>query len=94
MVGRTCWAGARRRVRARGAGGAGEVEQVRVLSLVQLQRPGQGFQHAVGDAAEVAPLQLGVVLHADAGQVGDLAAAQPRHAPVPGVRAQPGLLAG
>jgi hypothetical protein len=31
---------------------------------------------------QVAPLELGVVLDADPDQVGDLAAAQPRHAPV------------
>ena len=59
----------------RRSGGAGQGLQVRRLGLVQLQGSGQSVEDAVGDAAEVAALQSGVVLDADPGQVGDLAAA-------------------
>ena len=93
-LGRTCWAGGRRRARGARAGGAGEVDQVRPFGLVELQGPGQGVEHALGDAAEVAPLEPGVVLDADPGQDGDLAAAQARDPPVAAVGRQPGLLGG
>jgi hypothetical protein len=55
---------------------------VRPLGLVRLQRPGKCVEDGVGDAREVAAFELGVVLHADSGQVGDLAAAQSWHSPV------------
>ena len=71
-LGRTCGAGGRRRLRARGPGGAGEVVQVGALGLVELQGAGEAVEDAVGDAGEVAAFELGVVLDADAGQVGDL----------------------
>ena len=72
-------------------GGAGEVEQVGALGLVELQRAGQPFEHELGDAADVAALQALVVLDADTGQRGDLLAAQARHAPL-AVGRQAGLL--
>ena len=57
-------------------GGAGEVEQVRALGVVELQGAGDGVEHGGGGAGDRAALELGVVLHADAGERGDLAAAQ------------------
>jgi hypothetical protein len=74
------------------AGGAAEVEQVRPFGLVEAQRPGERVEDALGDAGEVPALELRVVLHADTGQVGDLAAAQTRHAPVAAVARQAGPL--
>ena len=41
-----------------GAGGVGEVEQVCPFGLVEVQRPGERIEHALGYAAEVAPLEL------------------------------------
>ena len=52
------------------------------LGVVELQGPGQRVEDALGDPGEVAALELGVVLDADPGQVGDLAAPQPGHPPV------------
>ncbi len=72
----------RRRRRGRAAGRlrrAGEVKEVRALGVVELQRPGQRLQHALGDAAQVAAFESRVVRGADAGQEGDLFAAQPRN---------------
>jgi hypothetical protein len=63
-----------------GLGGPSEVEQVRALGVVELQRPRQRFEHALRDTVHVAPLQAGVVGDADAGEHGDLLAAQPGHA--------------
>jgi hypothetical protein len=65
---------------ARPPGGAREVEQVRALGIVELQRSRERLEHAVRHAAGVAALQALVVLDADAGQRGDLLAAQPFHA--------------
>jgi hypothetical protein len=48
----------------RGVGRPGQVEQVPALGLVQLQGLGEGVQHGLGDPAEVAPLQAGVVVDA------------------------------
>ena len=64
---------------------------MRALGLVELQRPGQRFEHELGDAADLAALQAPVVLGADAGQRRDLLAAQARHAPL-AVARQAGLL--
>ena len=61
-------------------GGASKVEEVCALGVVELERSGQRFQHAVGDAAQVSAFQAGVVRNADAGQDGDLFAAQARDA--------------
>ena len=74
-----------------GLRGAGQVEQVRALGVVELQRAGERVEHAVGDAAHVAALQARVVRDADARQHGDLLAAQAGHAARP-VGRQPGLL--
>ena len=75
--GRTRCLAWRRRGRAwRGLCGAGEVEEVRALGVVELERPRQRLEHALGDAAHVAALQAGVVRDAHAGQDGDLLAAQ------------------
>src|SRR3954469_6086946 len=79
--------------RAGRVGGASEVEEVRALGVVELERPGECFQHAFGDAAEVSTLQAGVVRDADAGQDGDLFTAQPRDASR-AVRRHAGLLGG
>ena len=57
-------------------GGAGEVEQVRVFGVVELQAAGECVEHALRDPAEVAPLHLGVVVHADTGEHRCLFAAQ------------------
>ena len=92
MLGRTAWAGGLRGRRGVfGAdGGPGQVEQVRPLGLIQLQRADQRVQHRLRDAAQIAPLQPGVVLDADPGQLGDLRPAQTRH-PAGAVAGQPGL---
>jgi hypothetical protein len=71
--------------------GAGEIKEVRALGLVELKRAGERFQDQLGDAADVAALQALVVLDANAGQRGDLLAAQPGHAPR-AVARQAGLL--
>jgi hypothetical protein len=65
---------------------------VRLFGFVEVQGPGEGVQDAVGDAGEVAALELGVVLDADAREVGDLAAAQARYPPVAVVARKAGLL--
>ena len=68
---------------ARPVGGLGEVEEVLALGRIQLQGARDGLEHAGGDAGEIAPLELGVVLDADAGQPGDLAAPQAGDASAP-----------
>ena len=77
------------RARAAGApgrgdavGGAGEVEQVRALRVIQLQRPRHRVEHGRGCAGDRAALELGVVLDADPGEHRDLGAAQARDTPV------------
>ena len=64
-----------------------------LFGLVELQGAGDGVQHAVGDAGEVAALQLGVVVGADPGQHGYFFAAQSGDAS-PAVGGQAGLLGG
>ena len=61
------------------------------LGVVELKRASQCLQHALGGSAHVAALQPRVVRDADAGQDGDLLAAQPGNAAA-AVRRQPGLL--
>jgi hypothetical protein len=68
-----------------------EVEQVGAFGVVELERPGERFEHAVGGAGDVSAFQARVVLDADAGQGGDLLAAQPRNAAT-AVGRQPCLL--
>jgi hypothetical protein len=72
-------------------GGAGEVEDVGALGVVELERPGQCLQDALGGAAHVSAFKARVVLDAHAGQHGDLFAAQPGNA-TSTVGRQPGLL--
>ena len=86
-----CLTGPRALRGATGLGGAGEVEEVGALGVVELKRAGERLEHELGDAADVAALQALVVLDADAGQRGDLLAPQPRHAPL-AVARQAGLL--
>ncbi|KRE65661.1 hypothetical protein ASG92_16915 [Arthrobacter sp. Soil736] len=67
---------------------------MRPLSLVELQRLRQCVQDALGNAAEFALFESGVVLGTHTGQGSDLAAAQPGNAAVPAVVRQTGLLRG
>ena len=91
-LGPDAWLGlAPARARPGRLGGAGEVEEVGALGVVELQRPGQCLQHALGGAAHVAAFQARVVLDAHAGQDGDLFAAQSGNA-TSTVGRQPGLL--
>ena len=62
-----------------------------VLGLVELQRPGQGVEHAAGDSVHVSALEADVVGDAHAGEDGDLLAAESGHAPR-AVRVQAHLL--
>ena len=55
----------------------GQIEQVRTLGLVELQCPGERVQNSLGHPAQIAPLETGVVVDADAGEKGDLLPAQP-----------------
>ena len=71
---------------AHGLGGAGEVEQVLPLGVVELQGTGDGVEDVVGHAADVALLQADIPVGADPGEHGDLFAAQPGHSPPPGGR--------
>ena len=71
------------RPRRRRVGGAGEVEQVGSLGLVELERPGECLEHAFGGPVHVSALETGVVGNADAGQDGDLLAAQSGNAARP-----------
>ena len=73
--------------------GAGEIEEVGALGVVELESAGQCLEHAVGDPGRVTALQAGVVRDAHAGQDGDLLAAQSRNAAA-AVRDQPRLLRG
>ena len=62
--------------RVLGVRGAREVDQVVVLGLVELQGRAHGVEHVLRHAAGVAALEARVVLDADAGEEGDLLAAQ------------------
>jgi short chain dehydrogenase len=64
---------------------------VRAFGVVELQRAGEPFEHAFGDAADIAAFQAGVVGNADSGQDRDLFAAQSRNAPRT-VGGEPGLV--
>jgi hypothetical protein len=63
---------------AGGTGGADQIDEMCPLRLVQLQRASDAVDDALGDAGGVAALELCVVLARDAGQEGDLVAAQAR----------------
>ena len=64
------------RWRPDGLGGAREVEEVRALGVVELQRARQRVEHAVGRSGQVAAFQARVVRDAHAGEDGDLLAPQ------------------
>ena len=59
-----------------------EIGEVGSFSVVELQGPGDGIEHLLGSARQVTAFDLGVVLNADPGERGDLAAAQARYAAV------------
>ena len=52
------------------------------FGVVELQRSGDGVEDLLGGAVDGAAFDLGVVLDAEPGERGDLAASQPGHAPV------------
>ena len=60
--------------------GASEVEEMRAFGIFESKRAGERIEHAVGGPLEVAALDAGVIGNADAGQHGDLLAAQARNA--------------
>jgi Alcohol dehydrogenase GroES-like domain len=60
--------------------GAGQIEEVRALGVIELECTRERVQHELGDAADVAAFQALVVLDAHPGERGDLLAAQARHA--------------
>jgi len=64
---------------------------VGALGVVEPQRAGERVQHAFGYAAHVSALKAGVVRDADAGEDGDLLAAEPRDA-ARAVRHKPDLV--
>jgi hypothetical protein len=66
---------------------------VRAFGVVELQGAGDAVDDALGDAGGAAALEPGVVVGRDAGQEGDLLAAQARDPPaVPAVDGEPRLL--
>ena len=102
-VQRPLQAGPRRRLARRRRRGRPEVgmpsaararsKQVGALGVVELQRARQRVEDAGGGAGDLAALEAGVVLDAQPGQRGDLAAAQARHAAAAGGR-EAGLVRG
>ena len=52
------------------------------FGVVELQRAGDGVEDLGGGAVDGAAFELGVVLDAEPGERGDLAASQPGHPPV------------
>jgi hypothetical protein len=72
--------------------GAGEVEQVGLLGLIELQSAGERDEDGLRRAGEVAAFEAGVVVDADAGQHRDLLPAQPLDPAVRAVERQPGLV--
>jgi hypothetical protein len=65
---------------------------VRVLRLVELERPADGLEDIVRHATRIAALEARVGLGADAGEQGDLLARQPLDAAGPSVGGQSGTL--
>jgi hypothetical protein len=72
----------------------GEGEEVFAFGLVQLQRRGQGLEHALGGAGQAAALHAHVVVHRDPGEHRHLLAAQPLDPAVAPVRRKARLLRG
>jgi hypothetical protein len=66
---------------------------VGAFGLVELQRPGKGFQDAGRCAGDLAPLEAGVVLDAEAREGRDLTAPKSRNSSAPSGR-KPGLVRG
>ena len=62
------------------------------FGFVELKGAGDRFQHAVGDAGEVAAFEAGVVVDAHAGEHGDFLAAQAGHTAAAVVNGQADLL--
>ena len=87
------WAGAAARTAGR-VGSFGQVPQVGALSLVELQRVGDRLQDAVGDTAQVSPLELDVVVDADPGEQRHLFSVQPGDPAATPPYGQTGLLGG
>ena len=56
--------------------GADQPVEVVAFGFVELQRVRHPIEDAVRDGADTTPLELGVVLHADAGKDGDLFTAE------------------
>ena len=80
---------------AGGAGGADQIDEMGPLGLIQLQGASDAVDDALGDAGGVAALEPRVVLAGDAGQEGDLVAAQARDpSTLSAVGGQAGLLEG
>ncbi len=71
---------------------SGEVTQVPVLVVVELQRPSECVEHLRTGVDELSLLHAGVVGGADPGQPGQLLAPQPRHAPPVPVIVEPHVL--
>ena len=72
-----------RRIGVAAVGLVGEAQQVGAFGVVELESAGERVQHAGRDTGEGAAFEFGVVLHAHAGQAGDLAAPQPGNPAVP-----------
>ena len=64
------------------------------LGFVEPQGVGDRVEHGIGNAVEVAPLEAGVVVAADAGEERDLFPAEPGDATVASPCRQTGLLRG
>ena len=100
MASSTCWiagrtvAGGVRGGGWRWPGLPGEGEEVVAFGVVELQGDGEGVEDAVGGAGEVAAFHADVVVDRDAGEHGDLLAAQAFDAAVAAVRGQSALLGG
>ena len=67
---------------------------MRALNLVEVQGAGDAVEYLVGDTADVAAFEPGVVLDRDTGQLCYLVAAQPGHPAPTAVAGQAGLLGG
>ena len=77
-----------------GVPGAGQVEQVGPLCLIELQRIGECFQHAFRYPVEVAAFQPGVVVDAHAGEQRNFLPAESGHPPVATICRQTCLVRG
>lgn len=69
-----------------------EVVVVSAFGLVQLQRRGESIEDALREPAQVAALQPGLVVDADARQQRHLITTEPGHPAVAAIGGQPGLV--